>query len=157
MNAALPLKGISTMFPKSEIDPPSVPRRSAGRQKGSFMKRFPICLCALAVLFCTSAFYIPEDLVRDGTDPVSAFLQATIRRINDSWTMADREFNLAVESASKMSDNALEAAGQKMLDSIQAKAQDAMEKSGGLDASKIELPEDCRKQLESLMPPANKR
>ena len=95
--------------------------------------------------------------MRDGTDPVSAFLQATIRRINDSWTMADREFNLAVESASKMSDNALEAAGQKMLDSIQARAQDAMEKSGGLDASKIELPEDYRKQLESLMPPANKR
>ena len=137
-------------------------------QKGSQMKRFSVCVCTLAVLFFSSAsngasnltaaagaFYIPEDVIPWGSNPVSAFVQATIRRFNDSWSLAESEYTKAMDCASKMSESMLESTGQKMADALQAKAQEALEKAGGgLDPSQLNLPEDSKKELESILPSA---
>ena len=139
-------------------------------QKGNQMKRFSICACVLAVLLfsgassasgesgesrSSTAIYIPEDIIPWGSNPVSAFVQATIRRFNDSWSLAESEYTKAMDCASKMSESMLESTGQKMADALQAKAQEALEKAGGgLDPSQLNLPEDSKKELESILPSA---
>jgi len=93
------------------------------------MKRFLLIASVICLAIPVGAFQIPEDVVTRGVDPITAFLLTTVRRINESWVMADYEFELAKEKAGEMPGEMMESAKEKVTESVKSTVNDAVDKA----------------------------